>query len=215
MMRASCSRARTRGWWPYATTSAPTTGSAPDCSASTRPKRSRWTPGISTTAISAGRRPMQERDKAYFVDRVNREMAEDFGGLTFTTREALADACRILGREGHESGLAGQVTARAEQPGTWWTLQFGYGFDKASAERMVLVDEDLQPLQGGRANPGVRFHAWIYRKRRDVSAIIHTHAPFASALAATGAALKVIHMDSAMPHGCAHLADWPGVPVAD
>jgi L-fuculose-phosphate aldolase len=154
-------------------------------------------------------------EKAHFLDRVSREMQEDFQPAALPVREALAAACRILAREGHESGLAGQVTARGEQPGTWWTLQFGYGFEEATPERMVLVDEDLKPLQGGRPNPGTRFHVWIYRKRPDVNAIIHTHAPYASALAATGRPLKTIHMDSAMLHGTAHLAEWPGVPVAD
>jgi L-fuculose-phosphate aldolase len=142
-------------------------------------------------------------------------MAEDLQPVSLSVPEALAAACRILASEGHESGLAGQVSARGEQPGTWWTLQFGYGFEEATAQRMVLVDEDLKPLQGGRPNPGMRFHVWIYRKRPDVNAIIHTHAPYASALAATGKPLKTIHMDSAMLHGSAHLAEWPGVPVAD
>jgi L-fuculose-phosphate aldolase len=154
-------------------------------------------------------------EKAHFIDRVNREMEEDLQPSPMSVRVALGAACRILAREGHESGLAGQVTARADRPGTWWTLQFGYGFEEASAERMVLVDEDLKSLQGGRPNPGTRFHVWIYRKRPDVNAIIHTHAPYASALAATGQPLKTIHMDSAMLHGTAHLAEWPGVPVAD
>jgi L-fuculose-phosphate aldolase len=153
--------------------------------------------------------------KQEFIDRVNREMAEDLPALKANTQELLATACRILAAEGHESGLAGQVTARAEKPNTWWTLEFGYGFDEATANRMVLVDEDLKPLSGGRPNPGVRFHVWIYRKRPDVQAIIHTHAPYASALAATGRPLKTIHMDSAMLHGTAHLPEWPGVPVAD
>jgi len=153
--------------------------------------------------------------KQAFIERVSREMATDFPVADLPPREALADACGILAREGHESGLAGQVTALGEQPGTWWTLQFGYGFDEAMPERMVLVDEDLQPLSGGRPNPGVRFHVWIYRKRPDVKAIVHTHAPYASALAATGQPLKTIHMDSAMLDGTAHFAEWPGVPVAD
>ena len=152
--------------------------------------------------------------KQAFVDRVNREMAADFPTADLPPREALAQACRILAREGHESGLAGQVTARADGS-SWWTLQFGYGFDEATPERMVLVDDDLNPLSGGRPNPGVRFHVWIYGKRPDVKAIVHTHAPYASALAATGQPLKTIHMDSAMLHGTAHLAEWPGVPVAD
>jgi L-fuculose-phosphate aldolase len=155
------------------------------------------------------------KSKAHFLARVSGEMQQDLGELTSSTEARLANACRILAAEGHESGLAGQVTARAKKKGTWWTLQFGYGFDEATAKRMVLVDEDLRPLRGGRPNPGVRFHTWIYRKRPDVNAIIHTHAPYASALAATGSPLKVIHMDSAMLFGTAHLPDWPGVPVAD
>src|ERR1041384_838382 len=149
--------------------------------------------------------------KPNFRDRVSRGRAADLGAGDLPARDALAGACRILAREGRESGLAGQVSARADHPGAWWTLQFGYGFEEATSERMVLVDEDLQPLGGGRPNPGVRFHIWIYGKRPEVKAIVHTHAPYASALAATGERLRTIHMDSAMLHGCAHLAEWPGV----
>jgi L-fuculose-phosphate aldolase len=155
------------------------------------------------------------KSKAHFMDRVSREMEQDLKENALSTEESLAAACRILAHEGHESGLAGQVTARAEKPGTWWTLQFGYGFEEATAERMVLVDEDLKPLRGGRPNPGVRFHIWVYRKRPDVRAIVHTHAPHASALSCTSSSLRTIHMDSAMLHGTAHLPEWPGVPVAD
>ena len=149
------------------------------------------------------------------MERVSREMDQDLPLLEGSTEELLSACCRILAAEGHESGLAGQVTARAKKPGTWWTLQFGYGFEEATAKRMVLVDEDLKPLRGGRPNPGVRFHTWIYKKRPEVQAIVHTHAPYASALSCTSSSLKTIHMDSAMLHGTAHLPEWPGVPVAD
>jgi L-fuculose-phosphate aldolase len=155
------------------------------------------------------------RSKAHFIERVSREMDADLPLLKGSAQELLAACCRILAAENHESGLAGQVTARADKPGTFWTLQFGYGFEEATAKRMALVDEDLKPLKGGRANPGVRFHVWIYDKRPDVQAIVHTHAPYASALACTSSSLKTIHMDSAMLHGTAHLPEWPGVPVAD
>jgi len=162
---------------------------------------------------------MNQPDKAHFLDRVSREMDEDLGTLDLSPREALAACCRILAHEGHESGLAGQVTALGERTNTgastFWTLKFGLGFEEATGERMVLVDDDLRPLSGGRANPGVRFHVWIYRNRPDVKAIVHTHAPYASALACTSSNLKTIHMDSAMLHGTAHLPEWPGVPVAD
>jgi len=155
------------------------------------------------------------KSKADFIERVSREMDADLPEPSLSTEETLAACCRILASENHESGLAGQVTARAAKPGTFWTLQFGYGFEEATAKRMVLVDEDLKPVRGGRANPGVRFHVWIYNKRPDVKAIVHTHAPYASALSCTSSSLKTIHMDSAMLHGTAHLPEWPGVPVAD
>jgi L-fuculose-phosphate aldolase len=132
---------------------------------------------------------MNQPDKAHFLERVSREMDEDLGVLNLSPQEALAACCRILAHEGHESGLAGQVTALGEKPGTWWSLKFGRGFEEAKAENMVLVDEDLKPVPGtgagGRANPGVRFHIWIYRNRPDVKAII-TPMRLRLALAATG-----------------------------
>jgi L-fuculose-phosphate aldolase len=159
---------------------------------------------------------MNQRDKAYFKDRAAREMSEDLPSIEGTVPELLAHTCRILAREGHESGLAGQDTARGEKPGTFWTLQLGYGFDEASAERMVLVDDDLNPLTGGRVNAGVRFHVWIYNNRPEVNAIVHTHPPYTAALALTGKPLKAAHMDSSMLYdNCAYLPDWPGLPVAD
>ncbi|HVJ11288.1 MAG TPA: class II aldolase/adducin family protein, partial [Burkholderiales bacterium] len=104
--------------------------------------------------------------KQDFIERVNREMAQDLPALKGTAPELLAACCRILAAEGHESGLAGQVSARANGPDAstrhLWTLEFGYGFDEATTNRMVLVDDDLKPLSGGRPNPGVRFHVWIY-----------------------------------------------------
>ncbi len=159
---------------------------------------------------------MNVRDKEYFKRRAEREMQEDLPVIDAPVPEMLAHTCHILAREGHESGLAGQITARGEKPGTFWTLQLGYGFDEATPERMVLVDDDLNPITGGRVNAGVRFHVWIYNQRPEVNAIVHTHPPWSSALALTGRALKAAHMDSSMLYdNCAYLPDWPGLPVAD
>jgi L-fuculose-phosphate aldolase len=159
---------------------------------------------------------MNVRDKEYYKARAAQEMAEDLPVMAGTVPELLAHTCRILAYEGHESGLAGQITARGEKPGTFWTLQLGYGFDEATPERMVLVDDDLKPLTGGRVNAGVRFHVWIYNARPEVGAIVHTHPPYSAALAITGKPLKAAHMDSSMLYdNCAYLPDWPGLPVAD
>lgn len=149
-------------------------------------------------------------------DRTRDDMRRHLAMPAWTDRQKLALTCRILADEGHGSGLAGQVTARAAAGG-WLTLPLGVGFDEATAERFIRVDEELRVVEGdGMPNPAVRFHVWIYRARPDVRCIVHTHPPYASALSMVGRPLVVAHMDSAMFHDdCAYLAEWPGVPVAD
>jgi L-fuculose-phosphate aldolase len=157
------------------------------------------------------------RDQTYFKDRAQEEMKFNLPEAHFSKKLALALSCQILASEGHESGLAGQITARDEIADRFLTLQFGYGFEEASEELIVQVDDDLRSAQAGAmANPATRFHLWVYRARPDVQAIVHTHPPYTSALTMIGEPLKIGHMDSTMLAGqVAHLKDWPGLPVAD
>jgi L-fuculose-phosphate aldolase len=144
------------------------------------------------------------------------EIAAQLGRPPRPPREALALAARILAADGHASGLAGQVTARAEAGG-YWTLPLGQGFEEATADAMLRVDDDIRTVEGdGIANPAVRFHAWIYRARPDVACIVHSHPPAVSALSMTGRPLATAHMDAMMLYDdCAWLPEWPGVPIAD
>ncbi len=158
------------------------------------------------------------RDKAFYRERAEREVDATLDVPRRSVSQSLADACRILAGEGHESGLAGQVTARADAPDRYWTLRFGYGFDEASPRRMLEVDDDLRPIDepGAMANPATRFHLWIYRARPDVRAIVHTHPPAAAALSMLGVPLRIAHMDATpFADNCAYLPQWPGLPVAD
>jgi L-fuculose-phosphate aldolase len=154
--------------------------------------------------------------KQQIHDQTREDMRRHIAMPAWTERQKLALTCRMLADEGHGSGLAGQVTARAA-PGRWWTLPLGTGFDEAEAGRFILVDDALRVVEGeGMPNPAVRFHLWIYRTRPGVRCIVHTHPPYASALSMVGRPLVVAHMDAAIFHDdCAYLADWPGVPVAD
>ena len=136
-------------------------------------------------------------------------------GWSITQKAALS--CRIRAKEGHARTLAGQITVRAEQAGTFWTPRFGLGFAEVRTGDLLRVDENMQLLEGaGMPNPAIRFHLWIYARRPDVSCIVHTHPPYASALGMTGEPLAVAHMDATMFHDdCAYLAEWPGVPFAN
>ena len=98
-----------------------------------------------------------------------------------------------------------------------WTGRFGLGLEEFRSSNFLLVDEDLNVLEGeGMANPANRFHLWIYRVRADVNSIVHTHPPNVSALSMLGVPLKPSHMDMAMFYNdCAFLENWPGPPIGD
>jgi len=137
-------------------------------------------------------------------------------------RQALTRCAWILADEGHESGLAGQLTARGPRAGTFWTLPLGVALDEAEEASWLLIDNDLGVLEGEGAfgirepNPATRFHLWIYRARPEVDSILHTHPPACSAIAAAGKPLIVAHMDATPLYGeVAFMPHWPGLPTAD
>lgn len=155
--------------------------------------------------------------KTEIVDSVIKQMETDLRTEKLSTREAVAQTCRILFAFGHDSGLSGQITARGEQPGTYWTQRLGLGFDEITPDNLLLIDEDLRVLQGkGMANPANRFHSWLYRARPDVQCIVHSHPPHASALAMLEVPLNISHMDPCVLYGqVAFLKKWPGIPVGN
>lgn len=158
-----------------------------------------------------------ELPKDQLIQHALKQMKSSLGDNTWTDRQKLALTCRILFEAGHDSGLAGQITSRGPEAGTYYTQQLGLGFDEISAGNLLLVDEDLNVLHGhGMANPANRFHSWVYRARPDVNCIIHTHPLHIAALSTLEVPLQVSHMDLCpLYDDCAFLKDWPGVPVGN
>ncbi|WP_209542356.1 aldolase [Variovorax sp. UC122_21] len=145
------------------------------------------------------------------------QMDQHFAESRYTPRQKLALTCRILFDNGHDSGLAGQITARTGKPGEYLTQRLGLGFDEIAEDNLLTVDEDLNVLDGaGMPNPANRFHSWVYRARPDVNCIIHTHALHASALGMLEEPLKISHMDNCVLYDdVAFVGEWPGVPVGN
>ncbi len=155
--------------------------------------------------------------KDQLVKQALSQMQNTLADNTWTDRQKLALTCRILFENGHDSGLAGQITARGPAPGTYYTQQLGLGFDEITASNLLLVNEDLEVLEGhGMPNPANRFHSWVYRGRPDVNCIIHTHPTHIAALSMLEVPLQVSHMDLCpLYEDCAFLEAWPGVPVGN
>src|SRR5215472_17468855 len=117
---------------------------------------------------------METQSVAYFDQQVVQEMGKHLQAPAWSVKQKLALTCQMLAAEGHESGLAGQISARAEQPGSFWTFKFGLGLDEATEDTLIRVDDDLGTLEGeGIPNPATRFHLWVYRTRPDVHCIVH------------------------------------------
>ncbi|TCF98634.1 aldolase [Paraburkholderia strydomiana] len=155
--------------------------------------------------------------KLELVSRALEQMNTQFSDDLWTTRQKLALACRILFDGGHDSGLAGQITARADDKDTYYTQPFGHGFDEITQSNLLHVDQDLKTLDGkGMPNPANRFHTWIYRARPNVNCIVHTHPLNIASLSMIEEPLEVSHMDLCpLYEDCAFLKDWPGVPVGN
>jgi len=141
-------------------------------------------------------------------------LIEDSG---LTDRQKLALTCRILFDKGHDSGLAGQITCRSDKSDTFFTQQFGLGFDEISADNLIEVDQDLRPLHGqGMANPANRFHTWIYKEHPEVNCIVHSHPTYIAALSMLKTPLIISQMDTCgLYNDCSFVADWPGIPVGN
>lgn len=62
-------------------------------------------------------------------------------------RETLALTCQVLFAAGHDSGLAGQITARVPQTeDRFLTQRLGLGFDEITAANLLEVNRDLEVL---------------------------------------------------------------------
>jgi L-fuculose-phosphate aldolase len=143
-------------------------------------------------------------------------MRKAFPAESWSIREKVALACRILSDAGHDSGLAGQITARTATD-TFITQRFGLGFEETAVSNLLTVNAGLEVLAGeGMPNPANRFHTWIYRTRPDVRCVVHTHPTHVSALSMLEIPLVISHMDSCILFDeVALLPRWPGIPVGD
>jgi len=168
-------------------------------------------------AIMAIQHKTRHKSKAHFDKQATVVMEKHLLKPDWSLCQKLALTARMLATEEHGSGLAGQITARGQAPGTMWTARFGLGLEEICARDFLLVDEELNVARGsGMVNPSNRFHLWIYRARSDVVCIVHTHPPFCSALSMIGVPLQAAHMDTAILYDdCAWLETWPGPPIGD
>jgi len=139
----------------------------------------------------------------------------------YTNRDKIALTARILFEQGHANSLAGQLSCREPdaENGEFRMIaqRYGIGFDEVKASELLLVDGDVQTLEGeGFPNYAIRFHTHVYKSRPDVKCIVHAHPPHLNAIGLIGGGITADHMDQiALFQDVAHVDSWPGVPFGD
>mgnify|MGYP000639763744 CR=1 FL=1 len=80
--------------------------------------------------MADGESKPKHKPKADFDARATAEMEQHLAVPDWSLRQKLALTARMLAREEHGSALAGQITARGDDPATLWTARFGLGLEE-------------------------------------------------------------------------------------
>jgi L-fuculose-phosphate aldolase len=124
----------------------------------------------------------------------------------------------VVSRELDAAGLvpnkSGNLSCRL--PGGFMITPSGIPYRTLEPGQIVEFDDHGTPAPGGlRPSSEWRMHAAIYACRPDVSAIVHTHSPSATALACAGLGIPAFHYMIALAGGSIRCAQYATFGSAD
>ena len=108
-------------------------------------------------------------------------------------RKSVIDACLRMRGEGLVVGTAGNVSVRVAS-GLLVTPS-GIDYDAMRPEMLQVIPETGEPDMSGGMRPTSewRFHQAVHAARPDLTAVVHAHPPFCTALAIQRRALPACH----------------------
>ena len=111
-------------------------------------------------------------------------------------RKSVLAAAKEMARRGLVAGSSGNASVRLEDPSgeeRYLITPAGLPYERMTAADLVLVSGELETVEGeGIPSSESLMHLAIYRARRDVGSIVHTHSIYASAAAVAGKAIPPI-----------------------
>jgi L-fuculose-phosphate aldolase len=114
-------------------------------------------------------------------------------------RSEMLMAARRLSDLGLNRGSTGNVSARNGD--CWLVTPSGVPPEELSAQAMVSMGFDGQPMGAGKPSSEWRFHRDILMARPEVGGIVHTHSRFAAAFACLHRDIPAFHYMIAMAGG--------------
>ena len=109
-------------------------------------------------------------------------------------RQAVADACRELLATGLVRGTSGNVSVRDPRTGLFAMTPSGTGYSTMGPQDVAVLSVDGDVVEGLLApTTEAGLHLAVYRARPEVNAVVHTHSPFATTLAALHEPVPAVH----------------------
>jgi L-fuculose-phosphate aldolase len=107
-------------------------------------------------------------------------------------KQKLILAGKVLVAEGQDDFTRGHISVRVpDNPSLFFMKPHSVGLDEITEENILAIDLDGNVTAGtSRRHSEVFIHSEVFKARRDVNCVIHTHPPYAVALSASGRALK-------------------------
>ncbi len=118
--------------------------------------------------------------------------------------EKIVQAGKELYDKGLVKGTSGNISARIPSADTFLIKPSGACMGRLKPEELVLVDLEGTKISGKRGvSAETPMHAAVYRARRDVQAVVHTHAPTATAFGIAGKEILPLQIEMFMllPNG--------------
>ncbi|MBI5962104.1 MAG: class II aldolase/adducin family protein [Chloroflexi bacterium] len=99
-------------------------------------------------------------------------------------KQQVVDTCHTLLERGYLKATEGNISARMKSQNAFAITPSNYDYAKMQADDICILDFDMHQIEGT-MKPSIEsgMHAAVYQTRADVHCIIHTHQPYASALA--------------------------------
>lgn len=113
-------------------------------------------------------------------------------------REQVAVACRIIAREGYADLTLGHVSVIDPDTQTVYIKCKGPGLHEIEPEHVLAhpLHDDAALKTTPRMHFEAVLHTEVYKRYPGVRAVIHSHPPYATAMSATSAELRMVNHDS-------------------
>jgi L-fuculose-phosphate aldolase len=119
-----------------------------------------------------------------------------------SAKEQLIVAGKVLVAQGQDDFTRGHISLRLpDNPNLFFMKAHSIGLDEITMQNILTIDLEGNVVAGtARRHSEVYIHSEIFKARRDVNCVIHTHPTYSIALSATGRPLKCYSQPGALFH---------------